>query len=190
MGVPTDEELEMDRHDVAEVLAKPISQELLGSSIPARLAYIGIDGAPRAIPIGFSWTGAQVVMATVPTSAKVRALRRNARVALTIDTEAAWPPRVLLIRGAARLELVDGVPDSYIETGRKLVPADHFEGWEQGVRALYDQMVLITIEPDWAKLLDFETTLPKAVEDLVRAHQGARIDVGTNSEADERALEG
>jgi hypothetical protein len=30
-------------------------------------------------------------------------------------------------------------------------------------------MVLITVVPHWAKLLDFETTLPSAVEDLVRA---------------------
>ncbi|WP_203882252.1 pyridoxamine 5'-phosphate oxidase family protein [Planotetraspora kaengkrachanensis] len=157
----------MDRRDVAEVLAKPISRKLLGSSIPARLAYVGVDGAPRAIPIGFWWTGEQVVMATVPKSAKVRALRRNPRVALTIDTQDEWPPRVLLIRGAARVELVDGVPDSYVEASRKVVPAEHFAGWEQGVRSLYDQMVLITVEPDWAKLLDFETTIPRAVEDLM-----------------------
>jgi hypothetical protein len=167
--------MDMDRQDVAEVLAKPISRELLGSSIPARLAYVGIDGAPRAIPIGFWWTGEQVVMATVPKSAKVRALRQNPRVALTIDTQDEWPPRVLLIRGAARVELVDGVPDSYVEASRKVVPAAHFEGWEQGVRALYDQMVLITVTPDWAKLLDFETTLPKAVEDLVLARRGAAV---------------
>lgn len=44
-----------------------------------------------------------------------------------------------------------------------------------GVRALYDQMVLITVEPDWAKLLDFETTIPKAVEDLVLARQGEAV---------------
>jgi hypothetical protein len=163
----------MDRQDVAEVLAKPISRELLGSSIPARLAYVGIDDAPRTIPIAFWWTGEQVVMATVPKAAKVRALQQNPRVALTIDTQNEWPPRVLLIRGAARVELVDGVPNSYVEASRKLVPAAHFEGWEQGVRALYDQMVLITVEPDWAKLLDFETTIPKAVEDLVLAHRGA-----------------
>ena len=56
----------MNREDVAEVLAKPSSQELLGSSIPARLAYAGVDGAPRVIPIGFWWTGEQVVMATAP----------------------------------------------------------------------------------------------------------------------------
>jgi len=165
----------MNREDVAEVLAKPISQELLGSSIPARLAYVGVDDEPRVIPIGFLWTGEHVVMATVPKSAKVRALRQNPRVALTIDTQGLWPPRVLLIRGAARVELVDGVPDAYVEASRKVIPVEHVEGWEQGVRALYDQMVLITIEPDWAKLLDFETTLPKAVEELVLARQDAAV---------------
>ena len=165
----------MNREDVAEVLAKPISQELLGSSIPARLAYVGVDGAPRVIPIAFLWTGEHLVMATVPKSAKVQALRQNPRVALTIDTQGQWPPQVLLIRGAVRVELVDGVPDAYVEASRKVTPAEHFEGWEQGVRALYDQMALITIEPDWAKLLDFETTIPKAVEDLMQARQGAAV---------------
>jgi hypothetical protein len=162
----------MDRRDVAEVLAKPISQELLGSSIPARLAYDGVDGAPRVIPIAFVWDGEHVVMATVPTSAKVRALRQHPRVAITIDTQDQWPPRVLLIRGEARLEPVEGVPDAYVEASRKVTPAEHFEDWERGVRALYDEMVLITVEPDWAKLLDFETTIPEAVENLVRARSG------------------
>ncbi|GAA3282645.1 pyridoxamine 5'-phosphate oxidase family protein [Dactylosporangium vinaceum] len=161
----------MDRNEVAEVLARPIARELLGSSIPARLAYTGADGDPRVIPMGFWWTGERLVMATVPKAAKVNALRRHPRVALTVDTEAQWPPRVLLVRGAARLELVDGVPDEYVEASRKLVPAEQFEGWHQGVLALYTQMIVITVEPDWAKLLDFETTIPKAVADLVAAHR-------------------
>ena len=163
----------MKHEEIAEVLAKPISQELLGSSIPARLAYVGVDREPRVIPIAFLWTGRHVVVYTVPTSAKVRALRRSPRVALTIDTQDQWPPWALLIRGAARVELVDGVPDGYIEASRKVIPAEHFDGWEQGVRALYEQMASITIEPDWAKLLDFETTIPKAVEDLVQGRHGA-----------------
>jgi hypothetical protein len=37
-----------------------------------------------------------------------------------------------------------------------------------GVQGLYDEMVVITITPTWAKLLDFETTIPKAVEDLIK----------------------
>jgi len=32
-------------------------------------------------------------------------------------------------------------------------------------------MVLITVTPTWAKLLDFETTIPKAVEDLIKERQ-------------------
>ena len=48
------------------------------------------------------------------------------------------------------------------------------QGWDTGVRQLYRQMVTITVTPDWAKLLDFETTLPKAVEELVKAYGDPR----------------
>jgi hypothetical protein len=159
--------------NVTEVLAKPLSQELLASGIPARLAYTALDGDPRVIPIGFLWIGPQIEMYTVPTSAKVKALQKSPRVAITIDTE-EFPPNVLLIRGAASLELVDGVPDGYVVAARKVVPAEQMEGWEASIRALYKQMVTITVTPDWAKLLDFETTLPKAVEDLVKAYGDPR----------------
>lgn len=88
--------------------------------------------------------------------------------AITIDTE-RFPPHVLLIRGRASVELVDGVPADYLAASSKLVPPDQYDAWEAGVRSLYEQMVRITVEPDWAKLLDFETTIPSAVEELVRA---------------------
>jgi hypothetical protein len=151
-------------------MGKQISLDLLASAIPARFAYVGIDGDPRVVPIGFHWNGTQILLFTVPKSAKVRALRQNPRVAITIDTQ-SYPPHVLLVRGTASLATVDGVPTDYLEASRKIVPSDQFDDWEAGVRALYEQMVCITIEPDWAKLLDFETTIPKAVEDLVRAYQ-------------------
>lgn len=162
----------MHQHDVEEILGKTISAELLTSGIPARFGYVGVDGDPRVVPIGFLWTGSQILMFTVPKAAKVQALRKNPRVAITIDTE-SFPPHVLLIRGSATLELVDGVPAEYLEAARKMVPVEQFDEWEAGVRALYEQMVRITVAPDWAKLLDFETTLPKAVADLIEAHQGS-----------------
>ena len=40
--------------------------------------------------------------------------------------------------------------------------------WEAEVRSLYDGMVRIVVTPTWAKLIDFETTLPSAVEELAR----------------------
>src|SRR6266536_2720697 len=90
----------MTREEIAEVLAKPYSQQLLNGPEPARMAYDGLDGDPRVIPIGFWIEGERVVMATVPKSAKVAALRNNPKVALTID-QGTFPPKVLLIRGTA-----------------------------------------------------------------------------------------
>lgn len=164
----------MDANEIAEVLAKPLSQKLLTGPIPARFAYTGVDGDPRVVPIGFLWTGTgDLEIYTVPKSAKVKALRKNPRVAITIDTE-HFPPNVLLIRGSVSVELVEGVPDGYVEAARKVVPAEQMEGWEASVRTLYKQMVTITVTPDWAKLLDFETTLPKAVEDLMQEYGDPR----------------
>src|SRR3954451_9233902 len=103
----------MDSNEVTAILAKPLSQELLASSVPARLAYTGVDGDPRVVPVGFFVDGEKLVVCTVPKAAKVRALQQTPRVAITIDTE-GYPPRVLLIRGSATVEIVDGVPEEYI----------------------------------------------------------------------------
>ena len=111
---------------------------------PGGFAYTGLDGDPRVVPIGSWWDGSRLVMCTVPTSAKVGALHRNPRVAVTIDTE-GFPPRVLLVRGTAHLELVDGVPEEYIAASKRLVPDEQFDEWEAGVRALYEQMTRITV---------------------------------------------
>ena len=47
------------------------------------------------------------------------------------------------------------------------MPEEQYSDGLVGVQSLYDEMVVITITPTWAKLLDFETTIPKAVEDLI-----------------------
>ena len=156
----------MRQDDVSQVLNDPLAQELLDSNIPARLAYTGRDGAPRAIPIAFDWTGTEFVVCTPPHAAKVRALQANPRVALTIDTT-TFPPHVLLVRGTARVEVVDGVPPEYLAGSRKIVGEARFPEFENQVQALYQQMARIAIVPEWAKLLDFETRLPRAVEQLV-----------------------
>ena len=163
----------MTKEEIAEILAKPYAQQLLNGPEPARMAYNGLDGDPRVIPIGFWLEGGQVVMATLPKSAKVAALRKHPNVALTID-QGAFPPKVLLIRGTAEVELVEGIPDGYLTAGHKVMTDVQYPQWVAGVQALYDEMVVITITPTWAKLLDFETTIPKAVEDLIK-EKSARL---------------
>jgi Pyridoxamine 5'-phosphate oxidase len=158
--------------DVAQVMAMPIAQQLLRDEPVLHLSYTAGDGAPRVIPIGYVWDGGSFLMWTIPGSAKVGALRADPRVAITIDILGP-PPRVLLVRGQATLTHVDGVPDGYLEASHRTMPPEAWDGFDTQVRALYEQMVVITVTPEWARLLDFETTLPQAVEKLARERNPA-----------------
>lgn len=162
----------MGAEEIAEVMAKPYARQLLESQIPARIAYVGLDGCPRVVPVGYDWDGARITFASVMGSAKNDALRSNPQVAITIDTE-GYPPKVLLLRGTAQVEIVDGVPDVYVRASTRRLPEDQRQPWEEGVRALFDQMAVITITPTWVRLIDFESTLPNAVEDIIAARGGS-----------------
>jgi Pyridoxamine 5'-phosphate oxidase len=153
--------------DIAEVLKKPISEEMLDRDL-ARLAYVAKDGTPRVVPLAFTWNGTEVVMCTTTNAPKLASLRQNPAVALTIDTE-VHPPKILLLRGEAVLDEVEGIPDEYLQmNGTYAMTAEQRVEWEAEVRSLYDRMVRIVVTPTWVKLIDFETTLPSAVEELVR----------------------
>lgn len=158
----------VQRSEITEVLSQPLSRELLNRDL-ARLAFTATDGTPRCIPIAFTWNGSQIVMCTAKNARKLRALRQNPAVALTVDTE-VFPPHVLLIRGQAELDPVDGIPDEYLHmNGSYSMTPEQRAGFESEVRATYvDGMVRIVVTPSWAKVLDFETTLPTAVEELTR----------------------
>ncbi len=107
-------------------------------------------------------------MCTTKNAPKLPALRTNPMVALTVDTE-VHPPKILLIRGRAELDVVDGIPDEYLQmNGSYEMTPEQRIAWEAEVRSLYDGMVRIVVTPTWAKLIDFETTLPTAVEELIR----------------------
>ncbi|MET8795941.1 pyridoxamine 5'-phosphate oxidase family protein [Nocardia sp. NPDC004568] len=157
----------MQPDEITGILSRPISQELLARDL-LRMAYVAKDGTPRTIPIGFTWNGSQIVVCTTKNAPKLPSLRHRPEVALTIDTE-MHPPKILLLRGRAELDVVDGIPEEFLQMNGsyEMAPEQRVE-WEAEVRSLYDGMVRIVITPTWVKLIDFETTLPTAVEELVR----------------------
>ncbi|MFI7462210.1 pyridoxamine 5'-phosphate oxidase family protein [Nonomuraea sp. NPDC049646] len=157
----------MRTNEIIEILDRPLSRELLARDL-TRLAYVAKDGTPRNVPIAFTWNGSEIVMCTTKNAPKLAALRANPMVALTIDTE-VHPPKILLIRGRAELDVVDGIPEEYLQMNGsyEMTPEQRVE-WEAEVRSLYDGMVRIVVTPTWVKLIDFETTLPSAVEELMR----------------------
>jgi len=145
-----------------DLLQQPASQELLHSKIPARLAYVWTDGTPRVIPIWFHWNGREIVMATPPKAPKLKALAKNPKVSLTIDDN-TFPHKVLLIRGTARLEPVDGIVPEYAAAADRYFPPELAQAWLNQLRSLISSMVRITVTPEWVGLLDFQNRFPSAL---------------------------
>jgi len=144
------------------LLQHPASQELLASKIPARLAYVWTDGSPRVIPIWFHWNGKEIVVGTPPKAPKLKALAKNPRVSLTIDDN-VFPHKVLLVRGTARLEPVNGVVPEYAMAAERYFGPEQGKAWVAQMGKMVQSMVRITITPTWVGLLDFQTRFPSAL---------------------------
>jgi Pyridoxamine 5'-phosphate oxidase len=164
----------MDQQEIDHELAGTGAQELLTSSSMARLAYLAADVTPRVIPIGFYWTGDQVVVSTAATAPKVPALSVRPDVALTIDSgDTPSGARALSIRGRASVRIVDGVTEEYLASARKTMEAAAAAQFEQNCRALYRQMARIAITPHWVRYYDFGAgRLPRFLQEL--AEQAGR----------------
>jgi pyridoxamine 5'-phosphate oxidase-like protein len=148
------------------LLNDPIAQELLHSTVPARLAYVWHDGTPRVIPIWFHWNGEEIVLGTPPKAPKVRALPHNSKVALTIDTD-TWPHRVLQIRGTAKVEIVDGVVPEYAAAARRYFGEEQGQAWVEQMERMFSQMARISVRPEWVGVMDFEKRFPNAIENAM-----------------------
>jgi hypothetical protein len=163
----------MEWQDIEGELSTTGAQELLASTSSAHLAYIGTDGAPRVIPVGFFWTGDEFVIATATTAPKVAALSARPDVALAID--AGGTPdqaRALSIRGQASVEVVDGVVPEYLAAARKSMEAEAAAEFEQNVRGFYDQMARIAITPHWVRFYDFGAgRMPRFLQELAEKNQ-------------------
>ncbi len=144
------------------LLQHPIAQELLASKIPARLAYIATDGTPRVVPIWFHWDGHELVMGTPPKAPKLKSLAKNPKVAITIDDE-HFPHKVLLIRGSARLEPVDGIVPEYATAAERYFGKERGQAWLKQLQGMVPGMVRIGITPEWVGILDFKTRFPSAL---------------------------
>lgn len=151
------------------LLQQPVAQKLLHSTGMARLAYNWTDGTPRVVPIWFHWTGDEIVFGSPVDAPKVRVLQ-NASVAITIDSESP-PYNVLMIRGTARINIVDGIAPEYTAAATRYYGAEGAQVWLAQLGALTSQMARISVKPEWVGTLDFETRFPSAIESAIAAAQ-------------------
>lgn len=152
------------------LLDDAVAQRLLQSTIPARLAYNWHDGTPRVIPIGFHWTGSEIVLGTFPDAPKMKALRDGAKVALTIDSD-TMPYKVLMVRGSVRTDTVEGIAPEYAAMTKRVMGEEQGQAWLENMRPISPRMARVFIRPEWVGILDFETRFPNALERAMeRAH--------------------
>jgi general stress protein 26 len=156
----------MNTDQISALLSDSVTLDLIEQSTVLRVAYTGTDGAPRVVPVAYILRDDAFVFCTISTSPKVEALRRDPRVALTIDV--ASPPCCLLVHGTAEVEIVEGVPEEYLTAAKRNVPPEGHEDFEAQVRHLYDDMARIVVTPNWLRLNDFVRTAPRAVERLTK----------------------
>jgi len=120
------------------------------------------------VPIWFHWNGKQIVLGTPLTAPKVKALRKNPKVAVTIDTN-NWPHKVLQIRGTAKTETIEGVVPEYVACAERYFGKEQGQAWVGQVKQMFPQMLRISISPEWVSVMDFEKRFPSAIEAAMSA---------------------
>lgn len=150
-----------------DLLNDPIAQKLLVAPIPAHLAYVWTDGSPRVVPIGFTWTGKELVTGTPHNAPKLRALKDGAKVAVTIDSYTP-PFNVLYIRGIARVSPYDGIVPEWAQACERLMGKEGGQGFVQLVGQMMKANCItfyrLAVQPTWVGILDFEKRFPSGVE--------------------------
>ncbi|ATL67431.1 pyridoxamine 5'-phosphate oxidase family protein [Nocardia terpenica] len=164
----------------------PVIQTLLEEPIPMRIAYLGLDGQPRSVPVNHLWNGEAFVFATPNLAYKVEAIAANPRVGFTIDVGAGAPgretrakvwasighplpahdfsPIAVHGRGTATVEKTPGVPQEHIDASRRMIGDDaKWAEWARVRRAETSGMARISIVPTHLVVIDFVTRFPPPV---------------------------
>lgn len=157
------------RQGQLDLLETDVARRLLSSRIPARVAYIALDGTPRVVATWFHWTGELLAMPTFVTAphvrhpaGRLRALRAHPDVAVTIDTE-SFPPQVLTLRGRVEIREVEGIPPDYASAARRYLGDEAAQAYLGQIDQSSTRMARIDLRPTWVGLLDFHSRLPSAL---------------------------
>lgn len=132
----------------------PTALSLLNSRIPARLAFLGLDGAPRVLPIWSHWDGAELVVGTLAGSAKLAAITDGSVVAVTIDSE-RYPYQGLQLRGPVSVTSWPGLVPEYVLAVRRYLGEVESEPFLARLEG--KAMVRIALQVRQAHLLDMRT---------------------------------
>lgn len=70
----------------------------------AKLATLNADGSPNVVPVWFEWTGTDALVFTSETSSKMARIRRDPRLALSVEEPVGVIEAWVTIEGVATIE--------------------------------------------------------------------------------------
>lgn len=100
----------------------------------AKLVTLHADGSPTVVPVWFEWDGAEARVVTSATSPKVRRMRADPRVALTVEEGVGIPERWVTIEGTVTIDALGGMDLARRLTARYYSPeraAEVLPSWEK-----------------------------------------------------------
>ncbi|MGD9933401.1 MAG: PPOX class F420-dependent oxidoreductase [Dehalococcoidia bacterium] len=112
----------------------------------AKLVTLNADGGPNVVPVWFEWDGAGACVFTTRTSAKVRRIQRDPRVALSVEEGVGVPEAWVSIEGTATVEdagawgVIERLTPRYYDAARA---RETLLSWGQ----MKDEWVVIRISP-------------------------------------------
>jgi hypothetical protein len=151
------------------LLETDVARRLLSCRVPARVAYIATDGTPRVLATWLHGTGEPLAMPTFVAAphvrhgaGRLRALRANPYVAVTIATETS-PPEVLTMRGRVEISEVAGIPPGCASAARRYMGDDVARAYLAQIDQPGTRMARIDLRPTRPGVLDFRSRLPSAL---------------------------
>ena len=108
----------------------------------AHLATVGADGSPQVTPVWCDLDGAHVRINTARGRVKDKNLKRNPRVALSIQ-DPENPYRYVQVRGRVTDMTEQGADDHIDALAKKYLGKDTYPGRKAG-----EVRVIVTIQPD------------------------------------------
>jgi hypothetical protein len=170
LDIPKEMIMDLPQGDL-RLLDTDIGQRLLGSTIPARLAYTAADGTPRIVPTWHVWTGEELITSTfvhcpplgmVKPARRLAALRANPHVGVTIDSK-PQPPEVLSMRGTLTIAEVDGIVPEQGEAACRFLGKEGGAAYVANAKHPETRIARTALRPTWVGILDFQRRLPSVI---------------------------
>jgi PPOX class probable F420-dependent enzyme len=123
------------------IALSPQAQALFAEKVFAHVATLMKDGSPQVTPVWVETDGTDIVINSANPGLKVRNLRRDSRVALSI-MGLEDPQRCLFVRGRMREITVEGALDQISRLSAKYTGNPAYQGFREG-----ETRMTIRIEP-------------------------------------------